>query len=292
MSKKQRRRPGEGEILTDFSSDWLNKNLTEDLAVLRSAPTPSTSKTADPAVAPPTAPPAAEPAHKKPAAPKRPPAAARASATGPEPAATPKPPASAAPAEIAAAPAVRSEPAPEAKLKLADEPAAAPPAAAAAVEEPTAAAIHVAKSLESLAGKYLFFRLAQEDYGVSVLKVREIIGLHDITALPRTPGHIKGVINLRGKVIPITDLRLRLNLSDANTTERSCIIVVEVQNNGVRHMMGMIVDEVSEVMTLAPADIESTPDFSQGIEVSCVLGVAKSKGKAKMLLDLDTLLGG
>ena len=109
---------------------------------------------------------------------------------------------------------------------------------------------------KSAAGKYLTFALAQEEYGVPVLKVREIIKMMDITGVPQVPAHVKGVINLRGKVIPIVDLRLKFNLPTQDYTERTCIIVVEVELQARRIMLGMIVDYVSEVLNISTDEIE------------------------------------
>src|SRR5438309_7255294 len=105
------------------------------------------------------------------------------------------------------------------------------------------------------AGKYLTFQLANEEFGIRVLKVREIMGLQEITAVPQTPAHVKGVINLRGKVIPVIDLRLKFGLPAAEYTQRTCIIVAQVQGEAGPIQMGVIVDGVSEVLNLTGADI-------------------------------------
>ena len=101
-----------------------------------------------------------------------------------------------------------------------------------------------------LAGKYLTFALSAEEYGLPVLKVREIIKMMDITAVPQVPGHVKGVVNLRGKVIPVVDLRVKFGLGSQDYTDRTCIIVVEVVMLASRVMMGIIVDHVSEVLNI------------------------------------------
>ena len=141
-------------------------------------------------------------------------------------------------------------------------------------------------------GKYLTFLLGREEFAVQVLKVREIIGIQDITAVPQTPAYVKGVINLRGKVIPVVDLRLKFCLPETDYTQRTCIIVVQVQSGGVALHTGIIVDAVSEVLNLAAADIEDTPDFGDGggSGGSYLLGMAKVKGKVKILLDIDRVL--
>jgi purine-binding chemotaxis protein CheW len=158
---------------------------------------------------------------------------------------------------------------------------------------PTALAQHVAApavQADLRAGKYLTFRLAEEEFGIRVLKVREIMGLQDITAVPQTPGHVKGVINLRGKVVPVIDLRLKFGMPAAEYTQRTCIIVTQVQGESAPVLMGIVVDGVSEVLNLAPAEIEDAPDFGDEAAVQYLLGMAKSKGKVKILLDIDKVL--
>ena len=139
-------------------------------------------------------------------------------------------------------------------------------------------------------GKYLVFHLGREEFGIRVLKVREIMGIQDITAVPQTPAHIKGVINLRGKIIPVVDLRLKFGLPEQEYTQRTCIIVVQVRREGGPMLMGIVVDGVAEVLTLAAADIEDTPDFGEGAASSCLLGMAKVKGKVKILLEIEQVL--
>jgi purine-binding chemotaxis protein CheW len=143
----------------------------------------------------------------------------------------------------------------------------------------------------ALAGKYLTFALADEEYGLPVLKVREIIKMMDITAVPQVPGHIKGVINLRGKVIPVVDLRLKFGFPSQEYTERTCIIVVEVALSAGPVMLGIIVDHVSEVLNILPEEIEQTPEFGERVKTDYMKGIAKVKGKVKILLDLDRVLG-
>ncbi len=139
-------------------------------------------------------------------------------------------------------------------------------------------------------GKYLTFHLGREDFGIQVLKVREIMGILDITAVPQTPPHVKGVVNLRGKVIPVVDLRLKFGLPEVEYDQRTCIIVVQVAGETGALLMGIIVDGVSEVLTLAPQDIEDTPEFGRGVTTSYLLGMAKIKGKVEILLDIDKVL--
>jgi purine-binding chemotaxis protein CheW len=143
---------------------------------------------------------------------------------------------------------------------------------------------------DARAGKYLTFQLSNEEFGIRVLKVREIMGLQEITAVPQTPAHIKGVINLRGKVIPVIDLRLKFGLAAAEDTQRTCIIVTQIQGESGAVLMGIVVDGVSEVLTLAGSEIEDTPDFGEEYSGSYLLGMAKVKGKVKILLDIERVL--
>jgi purine-binding chemotaxis protein CheW len=148
-----------------------------------------------------------------------------------------------------------------------------------------------AVKVDDRAGKYLTFRLGQEEFGVQVLRVREIMGIQEITAVPQTPSYVKGVINLRGKVIPVMDLRLKFGLSEMEYTQRTCIIVAQIDGRAAgKLMIGVIVDAVSEVLTLQPSDIENTPDFGNGVATPYLLGMAKIKGKVKILLDIDMVL--
>ena len=142
-----------------------------------------------------------------------------------------------------------------------------------------------------LAGKYLTFALADEEYGLPVLRVREIIKMMDITEVPQVPPHIKGVLNLRGKVIPVIDLRLKFGFAPGDVTSRTCIIVVDVALAAGRVMMGVIVDHVSEVLNIPADEIEQTPEFGDRVRTDYIKGMAKVKGTVKILLDLDRVLG-
>jgi purine-binding chemotaxis protein CheW len=144
---------------------------------------------------------------------------------------------------------------------------------------------------EELVGKYLSFALGNEEYSIPVLKVREIIKIMDITAVPQVPAYVKGVINLRGKVIPVVDLRLKFGFAAQPYSERTCIIVVEVVLATGPRMMGIIVDHVSEVLNVAADEIEPTPEFGDEIETDYMRGIAKVRGQVKILLDLDRVLG-
>jgi purine-binding chemotaxis protein CheW len=143
----------------------------------------------------------------------------------------------------------------------------------------------------ALAGKYLTFSLGNEEYGLPVLKVREIIKVMDITPVPQVPAHVKGVVNLRGKVIPVIDLRAKFSLPAQDYTDRTCIVVVDVSLKRDRVMLGVIVDAVSEVLNIAAGEIDQTPDFGERVETTYMLGLAKVKNTVKILLDLDCVLG-
>ncbi|HEY8551711.1 MAG TPA: chemotaxis protein CheW [Vicinamibacterales bacterium] len=143
------------------------------------------------------------------------------------------------------------------------------------------------RDLAAMAGKYLTFQLGKEEYGLPVLKVREIIKLLEITPVPQAPPHVKGVINLRGKVIPVIDLRLKFQLPFQEYDARTAIIVVEVVGINGPLLMGIIVDTVSEVLNITADEIEGTPDFGEHVRTDYMRGVAKVKGTVKILLDLD-----
>jgi len=138
-----------------------------------------------------------------------------------------------------------------------------------------------------LAGKYLTFALAGEEYGLPVLRVREIIKVMDITVVPQVPAYVRGVINLRGKVIPVVDLRLKFNFEAKDTNDRTAIVVVELELVGGRTLVGVLVDAVSEVLNITAAEIEPTPTFGEQVDTTFMRGVAKVKGTVKILLDLD-----
>jgi len=140
-------------------------------------------------------------------------------------------------------------------------------------------------------GKYLTFSLAEEEYGIGILKVKEIVGLMPVTTVPRAPEFVKGVINLRGKVIPIIDLRLRFNMDEAEPTDRTCIIVVEIEGPSGQVQIGIVVDSVSEVLNVKAEDIEETLSFGFSFDSNWLLGMAKVEGAIKILLDIDRILG-
>ena len=146
------------------------------------------------------------------------------------------------------------------------------------------------KAMAQKEGKYLTFSLAGEEYGIGILKVKEIIGMMPITTVPRTPGFVKGVINLRGKVIPVVDLRRKFEIEEIAYTDRTCIIVVEIKGQTGPVLTGIVVDSVSEVLNIKAADIEETPSFGVKLNTDYILGMAKMNGGVKILLDIDKVL--
>ena len=141
-------------------------------------------------------------------------------------------------------------------------------------------------------GKYLTFELAAEEFGIGILKIKEIIGMMKITGVPQTAAHFKGVINLRGKVIPVVDLRLRFGMPEIDYTERTCIIVLEIGSEGDTLSIGVVVDAVSEVLNIRSADIAAPPSFGASVNTAYILGMAKVNGGVKLLLDMDRVLTG
>ncbi|HAV64147.1 MAG TPA: chemotaxis protein CheW [Verrucomicrobiales bacterium] len=155
----------------------------------------------------------------------------------------------------------------------------------------TTATAPAAVGLADKAGRYLTFTLGRESYGLPVLKVREIIRMTDITPVPRMPAYVKGVINLRGKVIPVIDLRLRFDLPSAEFDERTCTIIVQVNSaSGGRNLMGLIVDAVEEVSQIGEQNLEPTPDFGSSLTTDYIIAMARVKGGVKTLLDIDLIL--
>lgn len=148
----------------------------------------------------------------------------------------------------------------------------------------------VRKSGTNREGKYLTFSLAGEEYGIGILKVKEIIGMMPITHVPQTPEYVKGVVNLRGKVIPVVDLRLKFGIDPIDYSERTCIIVVEISSSQKTISMGIVVDSVSEVLNIKSGDIEDTPSFGTQLKTEFILGMAKTGSSVKILLDIDLVL--
>lgn len=143
--------------------------------------------------------------------------------------------------------------------------------------------------VDAVAGKYLTFRLAGEEYGVGILKVREIIALLDITTVPRAPRHIRGVVNIRGKIVPVLDLRRKLGLPDVELRPENCIITVMVEGLGESLLIGLLVDGMSEVLQVAGTEVEPLPALKD-TRLPFVLGLAKSQGRMRILLDIDKVV--
>ena len=158
-------------------------------------------------------------------------------------------------------------------------------------EQATATEVaHETTGLVELAGKYLTFALGGEVYGLEILKVQEIIGIMDVTRVPKTPEYVRGVINLRGQVIPVVDLRLKFGIEGIDDTEKTCIIVVQVARIDGTVTMGTLVDEVSEVMDIEGEQIEAAPSFGASVDTEFILGMGKIGDKVVMLLDVDKVL--
>ena len=158
------------------------------------------------------------------------------------------------------------------------------------MDHPTSKMDQTIKSMTNREGKYLTFSLAMEEYGIGILKIKEIIGMMQITTVPRTPSFVKGVINLRGKVIPVVDLRLKFWMEEIGYTERTCIIVVEISVGTGSIQMGIVVDSVSEVLNIKAADMEETPAFGSKLDTDYIMGMAKMNGGVKILLDINKVL--
>ena len=141
-------------------------------------------------------------------------------------------------------------------------------------------------------GKHLTFQLDDEIYGLEILRVKEIIGIMDITPVPQAPPYLKGVLNLRGKIIPVVDLRLKFGFPGREYDERTCIIVVELAAPQGKVLVGIIVDSVSEVTGISEADVEQTPDLGGGFDTDYIQGMAKVRGKVVILLDINKVLSG
>ena len=138
--------------------------------------------------------------------------------------------------------------------------------------------------------QYLGFYVAEEEYAIGILRVREILEFDTVTKVPTTPPSIRGVINLRGRVVPVVDLAVKLGLPESPITKRSCIVVVEVDLSGERTVMGVLADSVSQVLDLPASEIEPPPPFGPRVRVDCLLGMGRSGKKFVLLLDIDKLL--
>ncbi len=155
-----------------------------------------------------------------------------------------------------------------------------------AVEDPST----ISQEITDKAGKYLIFRIAEENYGIDILKVQEIIQIQDITTVPRMPDFVRGVLNLRGKVIPVMNLRKRFGMEDIPDTDRTSIIVAKLASSYGSITMGIIVDSVSEVIDIPVNVIEDVPDFGVGVDTTFILGMGKIDKKVIILLDIDKIL--
>jgi purine-binding chemotaxis protein CheW len=144
--------------------------------------------------------------------------------------------------------------------------------------------------LKKMEGKCLTFRLGREEYGVEILKVREIVGLMDITAVPKTSAHVRGVVNLRGKIIPVVDLRRKLGLPDVEASRENCIIIVIVQANQTEVLVGLLVDAVNEVLWISEGEVDPLPDIGDEEAINFVRGLAKVRGRVVILLDIDKVV--
>jgi purine-binding chemotaxis protein CheW len=144
----------------------------------------------------------------------------------------------------------------------------------------------ILEKAKAAGGKFLTFFLAGEEYGIEILSVHEIIGMMPITSVPGTPDYICGIINLRGKIIPIVDLRRKFDMESKAQTSETCIIVVHVQ--GVE--VGTVVDRVSEVLNIDAGDIEPPPSFGKDVNTDYILGIGKSQSKVKILLNIDRVI--
>ena len=146
------------------------------------------------------------------------------------------------------------------------------------------------RDLADLAGKYLTFEIGEESYGLQILRVQEIIKMQDITKIPRTPDFVEGVINLRGKIIPVIDMRKAFGMEERETSRNTCIIIVQVQRGETSAILGVIVDKVAEVLEIAPEEIEPAPSFGAQMETQFILGMAKSKDSINILLDINKVV--
>ena len=145
-------------------------------------------------------------------------------------------------------------------------------------------------NLAGLAGKYLTFRLANEEYGLEIMKVQEIIGMMPVTQVPRVPEYVRGVINLRGRIIPTIDLRTKFGLQRIEDTDKTCIIVVEIMSAKGKVSVGIIVDEVAEVLDVAATEVDRAPEFGTSLSMDFILAVGIVKGGVKILLEIDKVL--
>ena len=150
----------------------------------------------------------------------------------------------------------------------------------------------VSTATKNREGKYLTFALGKEEYGLEIMKVREIIGFIEVTDVPQTPSHVKGVINLRGQVIPVVDLRSKFGMATTEVTEETCIIVVETSQGKRSFSTGIVVDRVQEVLDIKGEDIDPAPEFGSSVDTNFILGMGKVDTSVKILLDINKVIGG
>jgi len=141
----------------------------------------------------------------------------------------------------------------------------------------------------SRAGKYLTFNLGPEEYGIEILKVVEIIGLMKITAVPRTPNYVRGIINLRGTIHPVIDLRTKFSMDSIEDTQETCIIVLEIEKDGQSEQIGVVVDNVKEVQDIADKEIEDSPSLGHDVDTKFIKGMANVKDKVVILLNVEKI---
>ncbi|HUT24809.1 MAG TPA: chemotaxis protein CheW [Sumerlaeia bacterium] len=144
--------------------------------------------------------------------------------------------------------------------------------------------------MDAAAGKYLTFRLGHEEYGIEIAKVMEITKMVEITAVPCSPDYVRGVINLRGRVIPVVELRRKLRMDAVEDAPETCIIVVRVESGETALQIGVLVDAVSEALDIDGSDIEPPPQFGAGVDTDFIMGVSKARGGVQILLDIDKAL--
>ena len=147
-------------------------------------------------------------------------------------------------------------------------------------------------TLKKVEGKYLTFRLGREDYGIGILKVREIVAMMGITPVPMTALHIRGVVNLRGKIIPVVDMRKKFGLPDAAASRETCIITTVLEGKEGPVLTGLLVDGVNEVVQVAATDVEPVPALGDDMKLDFVTGLSKTKGRVIVLLDVDKAMQG
>ena len=152
----------------------------------------------------------------------------------------------------------------------------------------TASAVQSQPSVEP--AQYLTFMLAQEQFAIGILGIKEIIEYHGLTEVPMMPPCVRGVINLRGAVVPVLDMLARFGRPSSETTKRTCVVIVEIEGVEEKHVVGLLVDAVNEVLDIAPSDIEPPPSFGARIRSDFLHGVGKVRGKFVLLLDVHRAL--